>query len=304
MKPPIVLLFLASLAGAFAAEDPAAILARAETKMQKAGELAQKREFGPANAVIAEAFADYDLAVATAPESFEIRRSRGMIYGQLPPFLGKAAVGRQDLEWVTHHEKFAALPTDERARTYLILGLASHTQAHFAKAVELAPDSKAGQRAAEELARMKQPPMAFDGAGRPMPDRFPAVSSEVSPLMAAATITLPGENITKERMAFMTDAMKSLPGLLGTHLLQSVDQPGMAVLLTWWKDKVALNNFFYGEIHRSFTNRVYAQPARSPNSATSQVAVELFSVLPAGSRVGGGLVPEDIFQRVLKTAVK
>ncbi len=291
--------------GILSAEEPSAILARAQSKMQKAGELAQKRDFGPANAVMAEAFADYDKAVEEAPGDFRIRYARAMVYGQLPPFLNKSAAARKDLEWAIARKDFAALPADQQSLTYLLLAMATRDRAHFAKAAELAPETNAGKRAAEELARMKQPAVAFDAAGHPMPDRFEKVSVEISPLMAAATVTLPGENITKERMAFITDAMRNQPGLLATHLLQSVDQPGMAVLLTWWKDKIALNNFFYGEIHRSMTTRVYGQPAKAAQGGTaSQVGVELFTVLPAGTRVGGGVVPEELFQSILKAAVK
>jgi heme-degrading monooxygenase HmoA len=291
--------------GVLSAEEPSAILARAQSNMQKAGELAQKADFGPANVLMAEAFADYDKAVDAAPGDFRIRFARAIVYGQLPPFLNKTAAARKDLEWVIRQKDFAALPLEQQSRTYVLLGMATRDRAHFAKAVELAPETSAGRRAAEELAKMKQPVVAFDGAGRPMPDRFEKVGVDVSPLMAAATVTLPGENITKERMAFITDAMKDQPGLLATHLLQSVDHPGMAVLLTWWKDKIALNNFFYGEIHRSLTTRIYGQPAKAAQSGSaSQVGLELFTVLPAGSRVGGGVVPENLFQAVLKSAVK
>lgn len=305
MKRLSVLTTLLFTISALAAETPREQIARANTTMHAAGELAQKGDFGPANAKMAEAFADYDKAVAAAPNDFEIRRSRGMVYGQLPAFLNKTAAARQDLEWLVQQKEFDALPAEQRARAYVLLGMITRDRAHFVKAVELAPESGAGKRAAAEIAGMKLPAVAFDPAGRQMPDRFPRVGVEIQPLMAAATVTLPGESITKEKMAFMTDAMKHQPGLLGMHLLQSVDQPGMAVLLTWWKDKIALNNFFYGEIHRSFTTRVYGQPARPAASNTaSQVAIELFTVLPAGSRVGGGVVPEDIFQAVMKTAVK
>ena len=291
--------------GVLTAEEPQAILARAQAKMQKAGELAQKNDFGPANAVMAEAFADYDKAVDLAPGDFTIRHARAMVYGQLPPFLNKTAVARKELEWSIQQKEFAALPAEQQARAYVLLGMATRERTHFAKAVELAPETSAGKRAADELAKMKQPAVAFDAAGRPMPDRFEKISLDISPLMAAASVTLPGENITKERMAFITDAMKNQPGLLATHLLQSVDHPGMAVLLTWWKDKIALNNFFYGEIHRSMTNRIYGQPAKAAQSGTaSQVGLELFTVLPAGSRVGGGVVPEELFQAIMKSAVK
>jgi len=291
--------------GLLHAEQASELLARAHAKMQRAGELAQKSDFGPANALMAEAFADYDAAVEQAPNDFKIRQARAMMYGQLPPFLNKVAVARKDLEWVIQQKEFGSLAAEQQARTYVLLGMATRERAHFAKAVELAPETSAGKRAAIELAKMNQPAVAFDPAGRPMPDRFEKVSVDVSPLMAAATVTLPGENITKERMAFITDAMKNHPGLLATHLLQSVDHPGMAVLLMWWKDKVALNNFFYGEIHRSLTSRIYGQPAKATQGGTaSQVGLELFTVLPAGSRVGGGVVPEDLFQTVLKSAVQ
>ena len=286
-----------------AAEEPTALLARAQSKMQKAGELAQKSDFGPANALMTEAFADYDAAVDQAPADFAIRHARAMAYGQMPPFLNKTAIARKDLEWVVQQKEFVALKREQQARAYVLLGMVTRDRAHFAKAVELAPETSAGKRAATELDRMDKPPVAFDPSGRPMRDRFEKVGLNVTPLMAAATVTLPGENITKERLAFITDAMKNQPGLLGSHLLQSVDHPGMAVLLTWWKDKVALNNFFYGEIHSNFTSRVYGQASKS-GMASSQVGVELFTVLPAGSRVGGGIVPEDIFQAVLKSAVK
>ncbi len=288
--------------GVLAAEDPKVLLDRAQSKMQKAGELARKGDFGPANTLMAEAFADYDRAVAEAPDNFAVRQARAMMYGQMPPFLNKAAIARKDLEWVIRHQEFATLNPEQQARTYALLGMNTRDRATFEKAVELAPNSGAGKHAAQELAKMRQPAVAFDPSGRPMPDRFEMVSLDVAPLMAAATVMLPGENITKERMAFIVDAMKNLSGLLGMHLLQSVDRPGMAVLLTWWKDKVALNNFFDGSAHRSMTSSVYGKPAQS--GTAEQVGLELFTVLPAGSRLGGGLVPDDVFESVLKSAVK
>lgn len=93
--------------------------------------------------------------------------------------------------------------------------------------------------------------------------------------------------------------LEKQPGLLGVHALSSIDNKGMLVILTWWKNKKALNNWFYSETHRGIITQFYgiAQPApgsvgsKTPTGGMGQVGIELFTPLPGGMVYGGGLTP-------------
>ena len=84
--------------------------------------------------------------------------------------------------------------------------------------------------------------------------------------------------------------------MLGTHVLTSLDEPGMVTILTWWKDKMAVNNFFYGEAHQGMIRRTYGNPPAEVEA--TQVSVELFATLPAGRRIGGGITPEAALNEI------
>ncbi len=93
--------------------------------------------------------------------------------------------------------------------------------------------------------------------------------------------------------------LEKQPGLLGVHALSSMDNKGMLVILTWWKNKKALNDWFYSETHQGIIGEFYgkAKPgsgpvgSKTPAGGMGQVGIELFTPLPGGLVYGGGLTP-------------
>jgi hypothetical protein len=131
---------------------------------------------------------------------------------------------------------------------------------------------------------------------------------ETALIVVAATITFPDHHGVWERTSlpgsmqtFLINLDKQ-PGLLGVHVLSSIDHPGMLVILTWWENKRALNDWFYSETHQGIITQYYGNGARDaaaakPNDSArsmtqgSQVGIELFAPLPGGMEYGGGLTP-------------
>jgi len=225
-------------------------------KMARSGEYAREGKFGPANDLLAEACAEIDGAVAASPDVFEYRSKRGMIYSSLPRFLNKYETGRKDLEFVIAHPAFKDLSEAQQKQMRKLL----------------------------DQARSMSGPT----------DRFPNVSDQVSPVIAAATVTMPSGG----SVAWMADAMRGQPGLLGTHILNSADKPGMIVILSWWKDKAALNGFFYSDVHQGMIRQAYdRKPGEKRDVDVTQVGIEVFTSLPGGTRIGGGLTPEPAAKR-------
>ena len=71
------------------------------------------------------------------------------------------------------------------------------------------------------------------------------------------------------------------------------------ILFTWWKDKKALNDFFYGGLHQAWMQQRGVTMSK-PNSAPteqmpSQTGIEVFAALPGGTRINGGFIPEAVF---------
>jgi hypothetical protein len=99
---------------------------------------------------------------------------------------------------------------------------------------------------------------------------------------------------------FMVQLEKQ-PGLLGMHMLMSMDHPNMLVIMTWWKDKKAVNDWFYSDTHQGIIKEYYGaggeRPAGSSKAGPSmkesgQIGMELFTSLPGSVRYGGGLAPD------------
>jgi heme-degrading monooxygenase HmoA len=93
------------------------------------------------------------------------------------------------------------------------------------------------------------------------------------------------------------DRLKGWPGLLGTRVMASLDQSGQVVIVTWWKDKAAVNDWFYGEAHQGMIRDAYGTPAGARSTDVTQVGIELFAPLPGGTRIHGGLTPESAGNR-------
>lgn len=294
------------------AKDPMARLYLGLARMEHSGWLARKGSFGPSGELTTRACADLDAAVALDPDNLQVRLSRGLSYAEFPSFLNKGALARADLEVVVHHPKFAAQTGDIRARAHYTLGRvyaaggeSEKARASWAAAVAASPQSREGQAAQRELEKLAAPVVASDVMGRRMPDRFPKISLETSPIIVSATVTFPNHRGDWERkslpesMKIFLAKLEKQPGLLGVHALSSIDNRGMLVILTWWENKKALNDWFYSDTHQGIISQFYgkAQPASgpvgsgAPTGRMEQVGIELFTPLPGGMVFGGGLTP-------------
>lgn len=294
------------------AKYPVARLYLGLTRMELSGWLARKGSFGPSGDLTTRAIADLDAAVALGPDNLQVRLSRGASYAEFPSFMNKGALAREDLEAVVHHSNFAAQSNDLRARAHYTLGRvyaaggeSEKARASWQAAVAASPQSREGQLAEQELKKLNAPVVAADVAGRRMPDRFPKISMETTPIIVSATVTFPNHRGDWERES-LPESMKSFlaklekqPGLLGVHALSSIDNRGMLVILTWWENKKALNDWFYSETHRGIISQFYgsARPesgpvgSQTPTGGMGQVGIELFTALPGGMVFGGGLTP-------------
>jgi tetratricopeptide (TPR) repeat protein len=294
------------------AKDATARLYLGLATLEHAGFVAKQGRFGPSGDLTNKATADLDAAVALAPDNLLVRLRRGSSYAEFPSFLNKGALARDDLEAVVHHPKFLAQSNDLRAQVYYTLGRvyaaggeAEKARASWQAAVEASPQSRDGKAAQGELQKLAAPVVASDSAGRRMPDRFPRITTDTSPIIVAATVTFPehhGEWQRESLPASMKNFLAKLeqqPGLLGVHALSSMDHQGMLVILTWWENKKALNDWFYSETHQAIISQFYgnAQPAsgpvgsKTPSGGMGQVGIELFTTLPGGMVFGGGLTP-------------
>ena len=289
------------------ASNAEVVFARGMARLDRSGWYAQNSKFGPAQQVLAEAFADLDRAVELRPNDGDLRLKRARIYARFPDFLGKSGTARQDLQALIQRPDFESKPVKARAETRLLLGQlltrageVAEARQQFEMVKALAPDGAEGISAESELAKLADAPAAKDARGRPMPDRFPQVSGSVTPVIVAASVTFQKQAgdpaKLRERVAWIVDGLKGQPGLLGAHVLTSLDEPGMVTILTWWKDKMAVNNFFYGEAHQGMIRRMYGNPPAEVEA--TQVSVELFATLPAGRRIGGGITPEAALNEI------
>ncbi|HEY6391474.1 MAG TPA: antibiotic biosynthesis monooxygenase family protein [Bryobacteraceae bacterium] len=282
------------------AKNPIALLMRGAVRMERAGWLAGKARFGPANEVMIIACADMDAAVAISPGNFEVRMTRGLMYGRFPTFLNKSLLAREDLELVLHSPDFAAQPAERRAMVQLVMGLVYGGAGDLAKAgvaflgaVDADPNGEAAKEARAQMKKLAETAPAAGAKGPYHPDRFPKISADTSPVIAAASVTMPGRD--SEQSPFIQDLVKSLKsqgGMLSSHVLRSVDHPGMLVIMTWWKDKQALNDWFYSDAHQGLMKQTYVDRKPTGAEGPSQIAIELLTTLPGGMRFNGGLAPE------------
>jgi hypothetical protein len=198
-----------------------------------------------------------DRAVSLAPTDLAIRVARGVTYAEFPDFYNKKVIARQDLETAVAHRDYARLPDALRARV---------------------------ERA---LKRTK------DSAR----DRFNEVPSSVSPIMVVASVTL--ERVRpSERPAWMKDIADALyrsPGILGVHTATSFEHPGMYLIFSWWRNKEAVNDFYYGESHQRWIRQGGPQvPTTYVETRPTQVGIELYAPLPGGVRAGGQFTPKAV----------
>ena len=93
--------------------------------------------------------------------------------------------------------------------------------------------------------------------------------------------------------------LEGYPGLLGKHMVASIDHPGMFIIFTWWKNKQALNNWFYGDLHQGWMRQrgraMSGETSVAAGEMPSQVAMEVFAGLPGGVQINGGFILAEIF---------
>lgn len=299
------LTLLARTSSAQAPENPDVLMQEGQSKFPRVGALAAAGQFAEAGVLMQEAMNAMDRAIELAPDRLDLRLTRGLAYGPIPSYMGKTAVARDDLERATRHPEFAGLAKDRRARAWLTLGrvytdVAEHGKAVAAlrAAVDADAESPSGKDAADRLATLVASGVK-DGE-RFRPDRFPNVPAGTSPVVAAASITFAGDppGRTPDWVGYVRQALDGFPGLLAAHTVTSLDHPGMVIVFTWWKDKQALNGFYYSDAHQGWmTGRGLALsgPAAAANRAT-QVAIEVFAGLPDGTQMNGGLMPRELFE--------
>jgi tetratricopeptide (TPR) repeat protein len=301
--------------------DPKSGLAlayRGLAKFGRAGIVAQAGDFTASGQITQDATNDLDTGVKLAPTSWQVRLLRGLSYAQFPSFMGKGATAIVDLEFVVASADFSSQPGATRAhvwyhlgRLYAAAGQPEKARAAWQKSVDAAPESSDGKAAADEIKKMSSAGASKNSALNAMPDRFPQLRDDLSPIIVAASFTLPGHNFTADpstwhpRMIEFMDGLVKQPGLLAMHRLVSIDHPGMIVILTWWKDKKAVNDWYYSDTHQGIIQWIYNSGGSAQHHATApdgsqalqtsqatQIAMELFTTLPGGMQFGGGIGPK------------
>jgi tetratricopeptide (TPR) repeat protein len=299
-------------------KDGLALAYRALAQMSHAGLLAKLGQFGPSGELTNNAIRDLDRAIELSPDDLTVRLLRGLSYAQFPSFMNKAGTAQADLETSSRHPKFASLPDSSRAQVFYMLGrlyLSKSDEKAAARAwqqaVEAGLDTPSGKAAQRELGKLSLPPQAANPEGKRMPDRFPQVNPETSPVIVAASITFPGRTLTADpdslgpKMREFLENLAKQPGLLAVHRLASLDKPGMLVILTWWENKAALNRWFYSDVHQGMIHWAYGEQQHAADSRSAsapasgrtmteagQIAMELFTTLPGGIQYGGGIGPK------------
>ena len=97
-------------------------------------------------------------------------------------------------------------------------------------------------------------------------------------------------------------ALEPMPGLLGQSLATSVDTPGMSLLFTWWKDKQAVNDFYYSDFHQQLAGgrgqAITGGAAFQADQIPTQLGIEVLAPMSGGMQMGGGFIPRELFQRL------
>lgn len=284
--------------------NPQALFARGQIEFARALPLAAQGKMGPSIELFQAGMADMDRAISVAPERLDLRLARGLAYANFPALYKLAGTVRDDLEIAVQHAGFRSLPSDQRARAWLALGKAYANLNEKDKAlqslrgaIEAEPGSPFAREASERLKAV-----ASDAPYQP--DRFPNIAANIAPLLVVVSFTRPSA-ATDGTQAMMKETMKALepiPGLLSQHLAISVDTPGMFLLFTWWKDKQAVNAFYYSDFHQRLAGgrgqAITGGATFQADQVPSQMGIEVLAPLPGGIQMGGGFIPQGLFQRV------
>jgi hypothetical protein len=247
--------------------NPRALVYRGEARIMR-GVMLIRTSLPSALEHFQSGMADMDSAVSFAPDDVMVRIVRGLSYVEFPPFYNKQAVAREDLEAALAHPLYATLSQPLRD--------------HVLKALERARGARVDSQQSER------------------PDRFPQVASTISPIMAIASVTFDRIRPT-DRPAWLETIMEELnqaPGLIAARSATSFDHPGMVLIFAWFRNKEALNGFFFGDTHQRWMRErgaaVSGEGTRFYGSTPQQIGIELFTMLPGGMSWGGGLVPREV----------
>ena len=285
-------------------DHPQALMSRGELRFLRARVLVVQGHIGPSVSLFQSGIADMDRAVTAAPNRLDLRLTRGFAYGPFPALYHLAPIVRVDLETAVRHAGFKALPADQQSRVWLLLGTAyvnvgQKDQALDAlrQAIEAAPSSRFATEASGRLNAL--------AAGTPFrPDRFPNIGPDVSPLLVVVSFTRRSASTdnTQTLMKATMKALEPMPGLLGQSLATSVDTPGMSLLFTWWKDKQAVNDFYYSDFHQQLAGgrgqAITGGAAFQADQIPTQLGIEVLAPMSGGMQMGGGFIPRELFQRL------
>jgi hypothetical protein len=129
------------------------------------------------------------------------------------------------------------------------------------------------------------------------PDRLPSVMTEASPLLVVITFTRPSAEPGEIHMLLnqTIESIKTSPGLISQRAAISTDSPPMFMPFTWWKDKAAVNAFYYSDLHQSLAGargrQITGGTTLQADQVPTQMAVEILAPLAGGMQMGGGLIP-------------
>ena len=247
------------------AHNGRALVHRGEARIGR-GVITQQRSTAEAIKLFQAGMSDMDTAVSEHPNSLDVRITRGLTYLGFPEFYNKQPVAFDDLTAAVSLPEFAELPTPlaDRVRSAL-----------------------------ERLRTLRAA-----GPSTPRRDRFPAVSADTTPVIAAASATFEAHRSTSkpEWIAYALSGLQASRGLLATHTVESVDHPGMFIIFTWWENKQALNDFYYSDVHQQWMRgrgAAASSDSTSQQHMPSQLGIELLTSLPGGAALGGGFVPRQ-----------
>lgn len=300
-----------------------ALLLRGQAQLEHSGSLARQGKFDDSGRLTNQATRDFDRAVSINPQDLQARLTRGMSYSQFPAFLNKVATAIEDLNAATRNEQFASLKTESQARIYRVLGKTYAADGQTEKAAEAFRSSmKANAQspdgivAKEELEKLSSKPIAVDSRGNRRPDRLSQLTSETSPIIVAATFTIPGHKDGWSRSSLppslqtFLNSLEKQSGMLGMRMMEDIEKPEMLIIMTWWQDKKALNDWFYSDTHQGLIKEYYnagasqtfanSKNGSSSLAGSSQVGMELFTALPGGLTYGGGLTPSGVEKKIPK----
>ena len=248
------------------ADDARALVHLGELKVTRGGRLASTGEFTAGAQMIQDGIGDMNRAVAIAPSQLDVRLTRGLTYAAFPGFYNLGPTAREDLGIVSRDAGFPRLTEAQR------------------------------QRVSQMLERLHSEAAGVSGN---RPDRFPQIPADTSPVIAAASVTFAQTAITAPPtwLTYVTNALDGFPGLLGVHTVTSLDHQGMVIVFTWWRNKQALNDFYYSDAHQRWMSgrgqAITGQRTVSGDNVPSQVAIEVFTAAPGGLQLNGGFAPPE-----------